>query len=85
MEWKIAPMKVIQSTPKDLSNLTYPPFYFVSDEYSGNQTVAQISMCAYVFTMKYTIDGSIPFNSTGNIQLGSVVQYYRGDSAAITL
>jgi hypothetical protein len=58
-----------------------PPFFFVSDNY----TVGQVRNALDENCFGLTISDPIQFNSTGNIQYGSVVQYYRGDSAAILL
>ena len=66
-------------TPK--SNVT-PPFFFVSDEYSAGQVEYAINTNCSLLA---TASDPIPFNSTGNIQPGNVVQLYRGDSAAILL
>ena len=60
-----------------------PPFFFISDLYTALETRNAINYRCY-FIDSY-ISPPIPFNSTGNIKLGSVVQYYRGDSAAIVL
>lgn len=57
------------------------PFFFVSDSFSAGEVKRTILQnCSDV-----TIDGPIPFNSTGDLQFNSVVQLYRGDSAAILL
>jgi hypothetical protein len=57
------------------------PFFFVSDMYSVGEVKASINASC----IDMIVSDPIPFNSTGNINPGSVVQYYRGDSAAIVL
>lgn len=58
-----------------------PSFFFISDTYSAGEVKGAITLnCTDV-----TASDPIPFNSTGDIQPGSVVQFYRGDSAAILL
>ena len=55
------------------------PFYFVSDNYTAGQVrIALDENCAEVAT-----SDPIRFNSTGNIRLEEVVQFYRGDTAAM--
>lgn len=57
------------------------PFLFVSDGYTAGEVTQDITReCADVI-----VSDPIPFNSTGNVRRGSVVQYYRGESAAILL
>lgn len=57
------------------------PFFFVSDTYSAGEVKGAITAsCTDV-----TVSDPIPFNSTGNIQTRSVVQFYRGGSAAALL
>lgn len=58
-----------------------PPYSFVSDNY----TVGQVSNTLNDNCFGLTISDPILLNSTGNIRRGSVLQYYRGDSAAILL
>ena len=58
------------------------PFFFVSDNYTASQ-IYHILDADYGYVMK--ISNLIPFNSTGNIQPESIVQFYRGDTAAIVL
>ena len=63
------------------ANSTALPFFFISDMYSAGEVKTSITTnCTGV-----VVSDPIPFNSTGNIQLGSVVQYYRGETAAIVL
>lgn len=57
------------------------PFFFVSD----NWTVFQIEVLLARTCWGSTISDPIAFNSTGTIEQGSVVQYYRGASAAVVL
>ena len=88
MEWKITPSQVNTSAfnhstlSTDNTYIVYRSLYLVADLYSGNETQKAINHCG---GLNITISGPILFNSTGNIEPGSVVQYYRGDSAAITL
>lgn len=56
-------------------------FFFVSDMYSAGEVRAAINTTC----IDVTVSDPISFNSTGNLQPGSVVQYYRGDTAAILL
>ena len=60
-----------------------PPFFFISDLYTALETKSAIYNGCYFKDVR--VSRPIPSNSTGNIKLGSVVQYYRGDSAAIVL
>ena len=61
-----------------------PPFFFVSDSYTVTQMNATINnICAEHHA--FTISAPIALNSTGNIKPESVVQFYRGDSAALLL
>ena len=72
-------MKIISTN----STGTISSFYFVSDNYTAlalNETIHDA--CG---SYNFNISSPIPFNSTGNIHFGSVVQYYRGDSAAMVL
>jgi len=56
-------------------------FFFISDSDSAMEVQGAIQgNCSDV-----TVGDPIPFNSTNNLQLDTVVQYYRGDSAAILL
>ena len=57
------------------------PFFFVSDSY----TVNQVSNALAESCLISNISDPIPFNLTGNMQPGNLLQYYRGDSAAILL
>ena len=66
-----------------VNNVDGPSFFFVSDNYTAFEIKGMIPKACLGFPD--TISDPIPFNSTGNIQLGSVVQYYRGDSAAMVL
>lgn len=57
------------------------PFYFVSDGYSAAGVRDAIrGNCSDV-----TVGAPVPFHSTGNPRPDTIVQFYRGDSAAITL
>ena len=60
-----------------------PPFFFISDLYTALEIRKAINKGCYFRNIH--ISPPILFNSTGNIKLGNVVQYYRGDSAAIVL
>ena len=92
MEWKMTPFvnSTLLPNPNSTLNggsmlLPTRPFYLIADQYSGNQTIYWIRYCGLAHRFNITIDRPIQFNSTGNIQPGSVVQYYRGDSVAVTL
>lgn len=68
--------------PEDTIRTPTLPFFFVSDNYTAfqmNSTIA--NSCGILLE----ISDPIPFNSTGNIQPESLVQFFRGDSAAIYL
>ena len=59
------------------ANSTALPFFFISDMYSVGEVKTSITTnCTDV-----VVSDPIPFN----IQLGSVVQYYRGETAEIVL
>ena len=61
-----------------------PPFFFVSDKYTVIQMNATIyNVCGEYHT--FTVSAPIALNSTGNIKPENVVQFYRGDSAALLL
>ena len=84
VEMKITPFNVTYSGSILHNNLTTnstptTPFFFVSDNY----TAFQVQQAVHQQCSDIIVDHPIPFNSTGNIQLGGVVQYYRGDTAAI--
>ena len=55
------------------------PFYFVSD----NHTAGQVRIALDENCPEVTTSDPIRFNSTGNIRLEEVVQFYRGDTAAM--
>ena len=61
-----------------------PPFFFVSDNYTVVQMNATINNVCAGYNV-FTISTPITLNSTGNIKPESVVQFYRGDSAALLL
>ena len=71
------------STPDDNIITPTTPFFVVADSYTVGQIREIMNGSAPCTSMN--ISDPIPFNSTGNLQLGSVVQYYRGDSAAVLL
>jgi hypothetical protein len=84
----ISPMNITSN--KSPGNMQAPdtvapsrPYFFVSDSY----TVFQMDLTIRAGCSGYHLNVSepIPFNSTGDIQLGSVYQYYRGDSAAMLI
>ena len=56
------------------------PFFFVSDNYTALQIRHEVNQNCLLGA---AFDLPIAFNSTGNIRLGNVLQYYRGDSAAV--
>lgn len=57
------------------------PFIFVSDHWTACNVRHMITRsCRDLWTYR-----PVPFNSTGDIGLGHVLQYYRGDSAAMVL
>ena len=56
-------------------------FVFVSDDW----TVDQVKKWLEKKCDDLKIDKPTAFNSTGDVRLGSVLQYYRGDTAAILL
>lgn len=69
-------------------NITTPgtldlPFYFVSDLYTAGEVAAALTWNCSI--AQVDISDPVPFNLTGDIQPRSVVQFYRGDSAAILL
>ena len=84
-ELKITPNKHKDDGKKlNLPNGTaIAPFYFVSDHYTALEMKYTLNQACWPFGLDMV--DPIPFNSTGNIRPGSVVQYYRGDSAAIVL
>lgn len=56
-------------------------FRFVSDRHSATEVQTAIrTNCSDV-----TVKDPIPFNSTNGLRLDTVVQFYRGDSAAMLL
>lgn len=59
------------------------PFFLVSDKLSADEVGGALKKQCPKTRLK--IKKPIKFNSTGNIQLGSVVQYYRGDTVAMIL
>lgn len=68
-------------TPVNITGPNPPPFYFVADSF----TAGQINITVYAQCPNLTISDPIPFNSTGDIEPGSVVQLYRGATAAVLL
>lgn len=82
MEVMLTPMvNTTNPATKNTTGKPSLPFFFISDDYSGSQISIQLRTgCPYLI-----ISDPIPFNSTGNIQQGSVVQSYRGYTAAMAL
>lgn len=52
------------------------PFFFISD----NDSAIEIQGAIQGSCSDVAVSDPIPFNSTNNLQLDTVVQYYRGDS-----
>jgi hypothetical protein len=73
-------------TPVDMNNIetpATPAFFFVSDIYTANEMYDTILTQCWESNLLF--GAIIPLNSTGNIQPESVLQFYRGDSAAVLL
>ena len=88
VEMMITPLNVTVDNSLDLNTTTrkttivpYRPFFFVSDNYTTSQVKSVIKWNCTAFSAS----DPISFNSTGNIQPGSVLQLYRGDTAAMIL
>ena len=85
LEMKVTPLN--NTIPRPYPPIGIPitpmtPFFVVADNYTVHQIRGTlIGDCFFAVD----VSAPIPFNSTGNLQLGSVVQYYRGDSAAVLL
>jgi hypothetical protein len=84
----ISPMNItfnkpVNHTPVPDTVAPSRPYFFVSDSY----TVSQMDLTIHANCSVYRLNISepIPFNSTGDIQLGSVFQYYCVDSAAMMI
>jgi hypothetical protein len=72
--------EVVEMTITSRANGTLP-FSFVSDAF----TAGEVNGTIITNCIDAIVSDPIPFNSTGNIQPRSVVQYYRGGTAAILL
>lgn len=76
VEMRITPLTV---TVNSTDLVPTPPFFFVSDRYTADQ----VGKAVYERCLLLDVGSPVPFNSSGSIQLGNVLQYYRGDSAAV--
>lgn len=79
-------MTIIVTNISSHSHAPTPLFSFVSDNYTAGQIHnAIMTGCAAYDDFDLAIADPISLNSTGNIQPGNVLQFYRGDSAAVLL
>ena len=84
VEMKITPINVLviqPDIPRGTTRIPTSSFVFVSDNYTAGQVRNALDDSGFPFN----ISDLTSFNSTGNLQQEAIVQFYRGDTAAVFL
>ena len=77
-------LREMKMAPPENATTQYPPLFFVSDSLTVDKMKDAIN-AACGNSVHMVLSDPISFNSTGNIQKRNLVQFYRGDSAAMFL